>query len=78
MLCAQQGIQFVPMVIEAHAGGWSKTARRVLDAVAKSLSTSWNRDEEVAGLAIAQRLSTTLDRETRGRCCGAFRTVDSS
>lgn len=62
-LCTNQGLRFVPMVIEAHSGGWSKTAREVLDGVAKSVATHWREDNEIASLAIAQRLSVTLHRE---------------
>ena len=62
-LCCRQGIRFIPMVIESHGGGWSKSARQVLDCVAKHVSASWNEDGEVASLSIAQRLSVTLHRE---------------
>ena len=51
------------MVIEAHGGGWSKTARGVLDSIAKSVASTWNENNEIAALAIAQRLSVTLHRE---------------
>ena len=61
--CARQGFAFVPMVLEAHSGGWSKRARQTLDAIAKHVSTSWYTDGEAASLNIAQRLSTTLHRE---------------
>ena len=33
-LCTRQGIKFVPMVIEAHSGGWSHRARQTLDTIA--------------------------------------------
>ena len=62
-LCANQGLRFMPMVVEAHSGGWSKTARDILDSIAKSVATSWREDNEIASLAIAQRLSLTLHRE---------------
>ena len=62
-LCTSQGLRFVPMVVEAHSGGWSKAAREVLDTIAKSVATQWKEDNEVASLAIAQRLSVTLHRE---------------
>ena len=62
-LCANQGLRFVPMVLEAHGGGWSKTARGVLDSIAKSVASTWNENNEIATLAIAQRLSVTLHRE---------------
>ncbi len=51
------------VVIEAHSGGWSKTARQALEVVAKQVSASWDREGEAASLSIAQRLSATLHRE---------------
>ena len=62
-LCRRQNIKFVPMVTEAHGGGWSKSARQIIDCVAKHSSASWNANEGTASLQIAQRLSTTLHRE---------------
>eukprot|EP00929_Paragymnodinium_shiwhaense_P093643 TRINITY_DN5385_c0_g1_i2.p5 TRINITY_DN5385_c0_g1~~TRINITY_DN5385_c0_g1_i2.p5 ORF type:complete len:130 (+),score=27.49 TRINITY_DN5385_c0_g1_i2:2170-2559(+) len=71
--CRNQGLRFAPMVIEAHGGGWSKTARVVLDNIAKNISTTCRENHEIASLAIAQRISTTLHREdaraiVRRRC----------
>ena len=62
-LCAQNGLRFVPMVLEAHGGGWSAVARQTLDVIARSVAAAWNEKPEVASLRIAQRLSTTLHRE---------------
>ena len=61
--CTRQGFGFVPMVIEAHSGGWCKEARQVLDAIAKHTAAAWNLPHEEASLKIAQRLSMTLQRE---------------
>jgi hypothetical protein len=38
-LCSQAGFLFVPLFIEAHAGGLSKTARGVLDWIAVQAAT---------------------------------------
>ena len=62
-LCSRQGIRFFPMVVEAHGGGWSNSARKTLDCIAKHITAAWNTDGEAASLSIAQRLSTTLHRE---------------
>ena len=62
-LCAAQGLTFIPMVIETHSGGWSKAARQVLDGIAKNVAATTNEQTEVATLATAQRLATTLHRE---------------
>jgi hypothetical protein len=61
--CTRQGFAFVPMVIEAHSGGWSKRARQTLDSIAKHVSASWYTEGEAASLSIAQRLSISLHRE---------------
>ena len=62
-LCLRQNLKVIPMVIEAHAGGWSKKAKRVLDTIAKQISATWNEDAAAASLLIAQRLSITLHKE---------------
>ena len=58
-----QGFQFVPMVIEAHGGGWGKGALQVLDAIAKSVEAAYPNEAEPATLRIAQRLSISLQKE---------------
>jgi len=58
--CSHQRICFVPMVLEAHSGGWGKTARQALDVIAKSVAASTSDNAELSSLKIAQRLSTTL------------------
>ena len=61
--CQNQGFRFVPMVIEAHAGGWGKEARQVLDAVAEAIATVHPNSSQSSSLQIAQRLSISLQRE---------------
>ena len=51
------------MVLEAHAGGWGKEARQVLDGLAKAIAATQPNSAESASLRIAQRLSITLQRE---------------
>ena len=54
-LCAQAGLAFIPMVVEAHSGGWAKAARHILHAIASQSSASCNGVAEVESLSIAQR-----------------------
>ena len=61
--CEAAGFDFTPMVVEAHSGAWSTTAKRVWDMIAKAQSASWNEDGDVSSLRIAQRLSIALHRE---------------
>ena len=62
-LCRQQGFRFTPMVFEAHGGGWSKSARQTLDYIAKQIGTASKERHEVSSLALAQRLSISLQRD---------------
>ena len=61
--CRQAGFRFTPMVMEAHAGAWSTTARQVLDRLSKNLAASSGEEPTLVSLRIAQRMSTTLHRE---------------
>jgi hypothetical protein len=62
-LCREAGFKFTPLVFEAHGGGWSVSARKVLDTLAKSQSVAWQTGQEPASLRIAQRISISLHRE---------------
>lgn len=61
--CESEGFAFVPMVMEAHGGSWSPTARHILEEVAKGQAAASNGDPGSFSLKIAQRLSVTLHRE---------------
>ena len=61
--CREAGFQFQPMVLEAHGGSWSPSARRVLDWIAQQGAASQGESAQVVGLKIAQRLSCVLHRE---------------
>ncbi len=51
------------MILEAHGGGWSFSARRVPTRVAKGIAAVWREGDEVASLRIAQRIPVSLHRE---------------
>ena len=61
--CEAQGFAFMPMVLEASGGAWSPSARRVLDLVAKGLSSNWSDEGCPSSLRFAQRISIALHRE---------------
>ena len=61
--CDTAGFTFVPMVIEAHSGGWSPLARTTLDWIARQASACTGEEHGPAALRIAQRISATLHRE---------------
>ena len=62
-LCANEGISFIPMVLEAHAGGWGLEARQVLAVMAKRISTSSGEAVDAVADKCAQRLSAVLQKE---------------
>ena len=62
-VCEEQGFEFIPMILEAHAGAWSPVARRIIDLVAKGQTATWNEPGNTSSLRIAQRLSTALHRD---------------
>jgi hypothetical protein len=61
--CQAAGFNFIPMVLEAHAGGWSPTARRILDWIALQAAAAQHESPTICTLKVAQRTSCTLQRE---------------
>ena len=61
--CSAQGLQFVPLVVEAHGGGWGPSAVTLWKKLAKEYASASGIHNSVACSEIAQRLSTTLQRE---------------
>ena len=61
-LCKAQGIDFVPLVVEAHSGAWSPTMHRPLQGVAAGQAAAAAEHDSVASLRIAQRTSIALYR----------------
>ena len=62
-LCTTAGFRFVPVVFEAHAGGWSPMARGLFDWLAREAAARHNEDAGSVSLRIAQRISVALHRE---------------
>ena len=60
--CGEQGLQFMPLVAEAHSGTWGPTARAVWHFLAKSWAAASGSDVSLTSAKLAQRLSTTLQR----------------
>ena len=61
--CKAAGFTFVPLVVEAHAGGWSPTLRAVVDWISKRAAPVCQEEPPAVSLRIAQRISCTLLRE---------------
>ena len=61
--CDQQGLSFVPMVVEARGGGWGPAARGVWRFLARAKAAQTGQDESAAATELAQRINITLHRE---------------
>ena len=61
--CRRAGFEFVPMVMEAHGGGWGAGARAVIGRIAGCVAAARNIEPAAASLEIAQRISVALHRE---------------
>ena len=61
--CKEAGFGFTPMVMEAHGGGWSPTARGVLAWLARQVAAAALEEPAAVSLRIAQRTSCILQRE---------------
>ena len=62
--CRYQGLEFVPFVIDAHAGGISPLARRTLAGFATSIAAACHSEPATVALKMAQRISCSLQRES--------------
>ena len=62
--CRVAGFSFVPMVMEAHGGGWGAGARAVIASIARCVAAARNIEPAAASLEIAQRISIALHRES--------------
>ena len=61
--CSEAGLTFIPMVCEAHGGGWGREARRAFAVLAKRAADATGDDAALAADQLAQRLSISLHRE---------------
>ena len=61
--CEAQGFDFTPIIIEAHSGACSPTARKFFNRVSMAQAALTNISVESISLAIAQRISIALRRE---------------
>ena len=61
--CADVGITFIPMVVEAHGGGWGREARRAFAILAQRVADATGEAAAIVADRHAQRLSITLHRE---------------
>ena len=62
--CANEGIAFLPFVLEAHSGSWGPTATKVLLRLGKSISMISGESTALEALRARQNLGLVLQRET--------------
>ena len=62
--CDEAAISFVPVVFEAHGGGWGSNARNCLGFLGHQLSAVGDWCPEGAALRLAQLVSCSLHRES--------------
>ena len=64
-LCEAQGFKFTPMVVEAHSGAWSPTARKAFEFFTQKAASMASSlvSPEILPLRFAQRMSIALRRE---------------
>ena len=60
--CSEQGVTFIPMVAEAHGGGWGPEARRAF-VVIKRVADATGEDAAAVADQYAQRRSVLLQKE---------------
>ena len=61
-LCMAEGLQFVPLVVEA-AGGWAPAARRAWKELGEQLSAGTGDPTSETAEQLLQALAVTLQRE---------------
>ena len=61
--CESKGLDFFPMVLEQHGGGWGTEVKEVVHYVAGVIAEVWNAETVEESKKIARRFSTTLHME---------------
>ena len=61
--CSEQGVNFIPMVLEAHGGGWGPAARQAFAVLAKRVADATGEEVAMVADRYAQRRSILLQKE---------------
>jgi len=62
-LCEAEGIQFIPVIVEAHGGGWGAQAHKLWNELAKRKAALTGELESTVACELLQSLSIVLHRE---------------
>ena len=61
--CELQGLQFTPMAVDAHGGGWGAAAKEAFKIIAREHANQTGTSASMATSRLAQRISITLEWE---------------
>ena len=61
--CEAEGIKLIPVIVEAHGGGWGPLAHKVWNELAKRKSAITGELESTVACQLLQSLSIILHRE---------------
>eukprot|EP00973_Karenia_brevis_P072562 10079692-Karenia_brevis.AAC.1 len=61
--CNEEGMDFIPMIVEASGGGWGKEACRVWTEIAKTNALVSGDPKSSVAMQALQRFSRILHRE---------------
>ena len=61
--CEDDGMSFLPLIIEAVGGGWGNKARNVWSELAKSIALATGEQSSTTAVRFLQGFSLTLHRE---------------
>ena len=61
--CQDEGITFIPMIVDGAGGGWGEDAERVWASFAKSIATNTGAEASQTTAELYQSLSLILHRE---------------
>ena len=61
--CADEGLTFIPVVAEAHGGGWSPNAHKLLSELAKRKASLTGELDSKVACELHQKLGLILHRE---------------
>ena len=61
--CEAEGVRFIPVVVEAHGGGWGHQAHKLWNELAKRKSAITGELESTVACQLLQSLSVILHRE---------------
>ena len=72
LLCEENGLDFHPLVIEQHGGGWGNELKHIVQYVAGGVARVWNTDLHLESKKLAQQISLTLQLENARAICDRY------